>query len=294
LGERGQLEVTNTLADLERVAREFRDKKIQTLAINGGDGTICRTLTAFIKVYGDEPLPRVALLRGGTINMLAGNLGIRGTPEQVLYRLVESHSSGIDLPTTRYSTLKIEDNFGFLFGNGTGATFLKEYYKRKSGPLGAAIWAIWVWLSRFLNEKLYYRVMQDHVQTLHADNLPAVTHSTCSVFCATVRKMPLGYPLFNKLPKGGNAKIGAKDAQFQCVSFTFPAKDAFFELPAVMVRTLMERQDAPSKGKMTFCCQSLVIEASAPMDYTLDGELYVSRGNKLAIGMGPEIEFLQI
>src|SRR5687768_275022 len=80
VGERGQLEITNTLADLERVAHEFREKKIHTLAISGGDGTICRTLTALIHAYGEVPLPRVALLRGGTINVLANNLGIKGAP----------------------------------------------------------------------------------------------------------------------------------------------------------------------------------------------------------------------
>ena len=93
LGEKGRLEVTNNLDDLGRVAREFKSKNIGILAINGGDGTICRTLTAFIQVYGNAPLPKVALLRGGTINVLANNLGIAGSPEQVLYRLVEVYSN---------------------------------------------------------------------------------------------------------------------------------------------------------------------------------------------------------
>src|SRR4051812_22856783 len=91
LGAKGQLEVTNTLEDLGRVARDFKEKGVTILAINGGDGTICRTLTAFIKEYGETgtPLPQVALLRGGTINVLANNLRIKGSPEQVLYRLVD-------------------------------------------------------------------------------------------------------------------------------------------------------------------------------------------------------------
>jgi hypothetical protein len=45
---------------------------------------------------------------------------------------------------------------------------------------------------------------------------------------------------------------------------------------------------------MSLCCRELVIEADEPFDYTLDGELYVSRGKRLFIGTGPDIEFVTI
>ncbi len=282
LGAKGQLEVTNSLEDLSRVAREFKQNGIQILAINGGDGTICRTLTAFLQEYGAEPLPKVCLLRGGTINVLANNLGIKGTPEQVLYRLVEWHSGGEDMPTRRITSLLVEGTFGFLFGNGAAASFLKEYYRRKSGPLGAALWVFAVWFSRLFGGTLYYRVVKDMIQTLRPADAPPVSHSTCAVFCSTVEKMPLGYPLFYKLPDN--------PGKFQCVSFTFSAKDALWQLPLTMVR----RQDGATKGKMSFCTAALEIEAEGPFDYTLDGELYVSQSNRLHVEMGPAIEFVTI
>ena len=282
LGAKGQLEVTNSLEDLSRVARDFKERGISLLAINGGDGTICRTLTAFLSEYGDTELPKVALLRGGTINVLANNLGIKGTPEQVLYRLVEWHSSGNAMPTRRLQSMLVEGSLGFLFGNGVASAFLKEYYKRKSGPVGAALWVLAIWASRFVGGKLYFRVVRDLFQTLRPNNAPPISHSTCAVFCSTVVKMPLGYPLFYKLPEN--------PGKFQCVSFTFAAKDALWQLPLVMLR----RQDGATKGKMSFCCEELVIEAEAPFDYTLDGELYVSQSNQLRVGTGPSIEFVTI
>jgi hypothetical protein len=282
LGAQGQLEITNSIADLGRVAREFKDQGISTLAINGGDGTICRTLTAFINEYGSTPLPQVALLRGGTINMLAANLGIKGSPEQVLYRLVEWHASGEPFPTRRLRSLQVEGTYGFLFGNGVAASFLKEYYKRKSGPLGAFLWCIGVWGSRFFGGALFDRVVQDRHMTLVADGGPPISHTTCAVFCATVPKLPLGYPLF--------ASLKGHPDQFQCVSFTFAARDAVWQLPV----TLLKRQDGSTKGKMSLRCRELVIEGDAPFDYTLDGELYVSRSRRLYIGTGPDLEFVTI
>ena len=282
LGQQGQLEVTNSLEDLSRVARDFKERSIQILAINGGDGTICRTMTAFIKEYGTSPLPQIALLRGGTINVVAGNLGIKGTPEQILFRLVESHSRGEALSVRKIPTIKVEDHFGFLFGNGVAATFLKEYYRRKTGPLGAILWCLGVWGSRFVGGKLHYRVVQDLAMTVSPDGGPGVAHSSCAIFCSTVEKMPLGYPLFTRLKENPGV--------FQCVSFTFAARDAIWKLPVVMVKM----KDGSTSGKMSFCAGSLAIEGDAPFDYTLDGELYVSRSNSLLIETGPELEFVTV
>lgn len=284
LGQQGQLEVTKSLEDLGRVAREFRERKIEILAINGGDGTISRTLTAFVSEYeaAGVPLPKVALLRGGTINMLAGNLAIKGAPEQILYRLVEAHSSGVAYETVQIPTVKVEGNYGFLFGNGVGAYFLQEYYKKKSGPFGAALWIFFVFASRLFGGKMYYRVARDMQLSLAADGEPPIGHSTVAVFAATVRKMPLGYPLFKRNKPGSD--------HFQTVSFAFPAKDAIWKLPAIMVKN----QDGSHSGKLNLVSRSLTIEAEQPFDYTLDGELFVSKDRRLTVTMGPRIEFVAI
>jgi hypothetical protein len=282
LGAQGQLEVTNTLADLGRVARDFKEKGIRILAINGGDGTISRTLTAFIREYKDQPLPRIALLRGGTINVLANNLGIRGSPEQVLFRLVEGHSGLGDLPWRRLRSLKIEGNYGFLFADGLAPAFLKEYYRRKSGPLGALALAVKVWGSRLFNGELFARVVSDLHHTLTPDVGPAHSHLSCAVFCSTVSKLPLGYPLFHLLSN--------EESGFQCSSFTMSAKDVLWQLPVI----LATRQDGIGKGKISFCCRELLVEQERPFDYTLDGELYLSRSNSLRIEMGPDLDFLTL
>lgn len=281
LGEQGTLEVTNSLEDLGRVAREFKDKGIGILAINGGDGTISRTLTAFLKEYGERPLPRIVLLRGGTINVLANNLGIRGSPEQILYRLLEAHSTSAGLTTTKVSTLEVEGNFGFLFGNGAASAFLKEYYRRKSGPLGAFLWVSLVWASWFWQGRLYRSVVRDLWFTLRAPDRPSLAHTTCLVFCSTVRRLPLGYPLFNRL---------AQEAQrFQCFSFCFKAKDAVWQLPYLMLK----RQEG-TPGTLTFTAERLAVEAEAPFEYTLDGELYTSAKSAVELRIGPELEFITI
>ena len=137
-GEQGNLKTTNNFNELEDAAREFYQKNISILAISGGDGTISRTLSVFIKIYGQKKLPQIAILGGGTINVLAKNLGQQNTPEKNLYKLIEKFSSGEKIKYTMKNCLQVDKvNYGFLFANGTTANFLNEYYKNKNNALGA-------------------------------------------------------------------------------------------------------------------------------------------------------------
>lgn len=284
LGEKGRLEVTNNLEDLARVAAEFKSKGIGILAINGGDGTICRTLTAFINVYKNDPLPKVALLKGGTINVLANNLKISGTPEQILYRMVEVYSNvEKDFETQILTSIEVEGTYGFLFGNGAASSFLKEYYKRKSGPLGAFLWSMAVWVSGLWNGQLYQSVIEDQLQELFPADGPSFTHSSLAVFACTLKRMPLGYPMFRSVQLGSD--------QFQCVSFTLSAKDAVWKLPWTMIKLHQEN----NKNKLSFTTSTLAIESGeGRFEYTLDGELYTSATKRLEIRTGPKIEFIRI
>ncbi len=281
LGTQGRLEVTNTLDDLSRVALQFKEQGISILAINGGDGTVSRTLTAFIKVYGSHPLPKIALLRGGTMNVIALNLGLKGSPDQLLATLVEAYSTGEDLPTTHLSTLQIGDSYGFLFGTGVAYDFLLEYYQRKSGPLGAFFWCLAVWFSGWFQGKLYKKIMKEKTINIVREDNVQVRQKTISLLCSTVRKMPLGYPLFYKL-KDVRRKI-------QCVSFTITPKDAIWKFPLIMIKG----KHASKVDKYDLLTDQLRLSSDEPIGYTLDGELYPGQGS-LELKLGPEVEFVSI
>lgn len=281
LGHQGRLEVTNSVDDLTEVAQKFKDQEIEILAINGGDGTVSRTLTAFIKTYKNTPLPKIALLRGGTMNVVAQNLGIKGTPENILASLVEQYSSSEPLKVKSINTLKIGDCYGFLFGTGVAVHFLTEYYKRKSGPFGAFLLCLGVWISGIFDGELYKKVIKEQSFRLVSDTFGSISQNSISLLCSTVRKMPLSYPLFNKLKN--------EIKKFQCVSFTLKPKEAIWKFPLIMI----QGKYAPKNEKFEATLQSIILSSNDPIDYTLDGELFVSN-NHLSIDLGPLIEFVLI
>ena len=128
IGSHGTAEATQSLDDLYRVCEEFKKERIDILGISGGDGTMHHTLTAMIKTYGEQPLPLVAILRGGTMNTIANSLGIRGETPQLLFELVDKHRRGSPSTCSRTEILQVGDKYGFIFGNGIIYNFLHEYY----------------------------------------------------------------------------------------------------------------------------------------------------------------------
>jgi len=98
LGDGGVVRAARSIEELRRIAEEFRTLNIDLLAIAGGDGTNHVTLTGFLDVYGDKPIPPVALLRGGTMNTVANSVGVaRRSSERLLARLIADRASTTNL-----------------------------------------------------------------------------------------------------------------------------------------------------------------------------------------------------
>lgn len=129
LGDRGVVAMPHSLEQLEQVAEDFRRQKIDVLGIAGGDGTNYVTLSRFHEVYGSDPLPTVAFLRGGTMNTVANSLGLpQGRPEGLLDRLVRRYLETPRLSVVEQRTMNIEGKLGFLWGLGVIPAYLQEYY----------------------------------------------------------------------------------------------------------------------------------------------------------------------
>src|SRR5262245_60427663 len=141
VGGDGCVRVTESIGAIEEVAREFRRRGTEVLAICGGDGSYHCTLTGFRKVYGQEPLPLLLPLRAGSINYVADATGgRRGRPEQVLARAVRDYRRGRVYETTERDLLRVNGvEHGFVVSFGTAVNYLRLYYSReRQGALQAA------------------------------------------------------------------------------------------------------------------------------------------------------------
>jgi diacylglycerol kinase family enzyme len=196
VGPDGVVRVTESLPAIQDVAREFRDRGTDILAICGGDGSYHCTLTGFRAVYGDDPLPLLLPLRAGTINYVADAIaGRRGRPEQVLSHVVHDYRRGRTHETTERDVLRVNGvEHGFVLSFGTTVNFLRAYYAlEKQGPLQAAGLLTRMIVSALAGTHISRAVFQAITADIECDGLPVPFRQFTFFFAATVDRIALGF-----------------------------------------------------------------------------------------------------
>lgn len=279
-GDTGYSVLTRSIEQLSEVATDFKNRQIDILAINGGDGTVSQTISAFVSAYGESPLPKFIPLKGGTINFLSQNLGIRGTPEQILFRLIESFSDIGQLQTTWVNTIRVDEKIGFLYADGTCAHFLEEFYKNKTGPVGSALLLSKILLSRLFHPSFYYRIIKSRETIVLANGKGEGKHESLSVLISSLSKMPFHIPLFK------DVSLDPPIAEY--ISYICSPKEAAYRIPLDLLVSASGSSSAKIKGNGDL----FEIENTKPIPYTLDGEIYYPDTNKIKIELGKKLEFV--
>ena len=78
--------VTHSPDDIAPALQKLAQMNTQVLAINGGDGTASAILGKLLESSVFTDLPLIALLPGGTANMNAGDIGVRGSLKKAVSR----------------------------------------------------------------------------------------------------------------------------------------------------------------------------------------------------------------
>lgn len=303
LGKSGTMEITKTLGDLDQACERFCREDVDIVAINGGDGTISRTLTSLIKSYQkhQKSLPKIALLGGGTINVLVKNIGLTSSPRLNLLRLCERYSEPeSSFEEVRIQSLNVDGHYGFLYADGICYDFLKEFYKGKKSPflslllLLKLVGSVLVWgklaqsIIRFQRRKIQISPGEEEVKK-----------SLIAVMAATIPKIPFGIRLFPLMELAESDQTGTqrrpKDL-FEVSFFFSEPRTAAFRIPAMLSVTEWVHQN----DKRRLVADSLLLSlesddqpSNLQYEYSLDGELFEAPRPNIEISLGPEIVFVR-
>jgi diacylglycerol kinase (ATP) len=281
LGPAGRVVTAADLDGLDDLAAAIAEKPPEALAIHGGDGTLHKTISALIKAFGAKPLPPVAILPGGTMNVVASSLGILGRPESILGHLVlavrAARSRG-QVPTVRRHCLKVNSDYGFVFGNGLMANFLEEYYRKQEYGSRRALWILArTFTSGLVGGSFARKIVRPFEGRVLVDGQPLTWQRLTGVGAATVREVGLGFKL--------NHRADEDPERFCVLAIHGNAVALGFDLPAVHAgRGISPKRAQCGLGR------ALRIEAPGAFSYTVDGDLYRSTGT-LAVDLGPTVPF---
>jgi hypothetical protein len=173
LGADGRVFAPKTLEELGDEALALRADPPSVIAVHGGDGTLHRTVAALGLAFGETPIPPLAILGGGTMNVVSSSLGIRQPAAPFLSAIVGAMRANRPLETVRRRCLRIGDTLGFIFGNGLMANFLGEYYG--TGEYGPAR-ATWLLLraigSALIDGPFIHKLFKRFEGTVEVDGQP--------------------------------------------------------------------------------------------------------------------------
>jgi len=295
LGDAGHVLAPDQVEDLDAMTAALRAAPPRIIAVHGGDGTLHRTVTALGRAWGDEPLPPLVLLCGGTMNVVATSLRIADHPIAVLKAVTEATRAGQAPELIHRRCMRIGDKLGFVFGNGLMSNFLTEYYSVGAYGPGRAMWLITrTFFSTLVRGPFARRVFRRFEGTVRVDGNVLAHTRFVGVGAATVREVGLGFKL--------NHRADDDPERFGVLAIHAP--------PLALVADLRAVHDgrgiAPSRAYSGVASTLEVVPgpaASAPsetrrgqqpaeMSYTIDGDLYKT-AELLRITLGPPIAFVR-
>ena len=281
LGESGRVAAPPSLERLAEEARRAASESPTVIAIHGGDGTLHRTLSALIAAYGDRPLPPMAILPGGTMNVVASSLGIRVKPEDLLAKLAAGQRAGKAPVTIHRRCLRVGSDYGFIFGNGLLTNFLEEYYARGRYGTRRALWVLFhILISLFTTGRYARRVFRRFRGRVQVDGSLLPRTELTAIGAATVSEIGFRFKLHHR----------ADDDPDRMGGLAIHGSPLSLLLDVLAVR--LGRGPSPKRAT-SFVASRLFIEPEEQETaYTLDGDLYVSHG-PLTVEVGPALEIVR-
>jgi diacylglycerol kinase family enzyme len=301
LGDKGVVREARSIDELYRIAEDFRRAEIDVLAISGGDGTNHVTLSGFLDVYAGETIPKVALLRGGTMNTVANSVGVgQDRPEGLLGRLVRGYALRANGPL--YSMGHVERRvmkvsaeggggkakYGFLFGTGVVHGFLAEYYGHgETNPLVAAKVLAGAVASAVVGGEAIRRIARPFRGTVEltgdegTERATWPTESYLAVAAGTIAHIGLSFKPFHRYAERSEC--------FHVLGIHSSPLSFVRELPRIHRGDPMR----PGKAHDALTNRMTVRSNDGVVRYMIDGDLHEHRG-ALTVEIGPRVRLLVV
>jgi hypothetical protein len=271
------IQEASTLAEINRAIEALMTIDPELLIIIAGDGTVQAVLTCLFSLKKSKQkikLPRFLIVPGGTTNMTASDMGVRGHPISVLERIVKSLDKKKIKNIAVRPAMHIQqsgqaDIYGMFFGAGMIASGTKYFLKhvRDSGITGE--FASFIVMMKLLMKLIkgekseYTKPVQlrfnDHSETVREMN-------SILLFATTLDRL-----LFGLKPYWGEHRT---PVHFTCIR----DKASFFWLS--LLRIILRLGGTLSEEGGYYSSNNKQIKLLIDGDFIIDGEIFRSDKQK--------------
>ena len=272
----------STLEELQGAVERFRSRRVDVLGVNGGDGTAHVVLTAFARAYGTDPLPAVALLRGGAMNTVADAHELRGRPETILRALLEKRRAGTPLRTVERDLLSVEADgappqLGFLFGTGAVVAFLEAYYATgRAAPVMAAALLVRAVASALVGGRFASSLTDREALHVTCGGEEWPDGPFLAVLAGAVPELGFGFTPF--------ARCDEQPGFFHAVGVTGSTLQVAAHLPHIWA-------GRPWKRSLAVDAVARDLRIVGPVRFTIDGDLYRAE-REVRVRTGPPVRLV--
>lgn len=281
-GRKALVCATTSKEEIPLAIKDFHKEGIKYLLISGGDGTICNVLSWYINLFGEEKLPVIVPLMGGTINMIGSDVGLRKSQLSVCRDLNELISNNKKIPVTERGLLRVEDanlgqpTFGFTWIDGLLYKFMLDYYTKGAGVQVASMLAIKTVLMSIADSENGIFKQVDSVVNIDGKELPNKDH--IFIVSSYLKRFVFGFNIFHDKPIPG--------VSFSTVLMREPYLRKSKNKIPLGLYTGLESDD--SGDFINKSVKNLRIQRNK--GYIIDGEIYEhNKETEVVISSGPKI-----
>jgi len=215
------------------------------------------------------------------MNTVPNSLKIKGTTEGLLKNIIKKYRRQEEPELFEQQTLKINGRYGFMFGNGLVANFLKAYYQGKAtGPL-KALEVSWRLVTSSMLRTEYSRRLFDHFNAevvVDGQKVPFTEYA--GILSCTIREIGLGFsPMYRAYEREGYLP-------FIILARINPARLASKVHRLYLGKPTNLPQAYEDIGK------EIIIRSSNPPSYTIDGDIFPGE-EEMTISVGPRVKFIR-
>jgi diacylglycerol kinase family enzyme len=281
VGEDGEVVATRDLAELDATLQRFHHQRVDILAVCGGDGSFHHAVSRALAIWGENDMPLLLPLRGGTINNLSRTLGARRRrPESMLAHVVKDHRQGQTHEIKQRDLIRVNgEHFGYIVGAGLIVNFLRLYYSGpRPGPIRAFRLLVLLALSHVFRTSLIKGVVKSFEADIVCDGERVPFRAFTLLLASTVAHIGLGVrPFYLSARKRGYYHLlGGPSTPGQLLSRLY----RFFRGYPADLDTLYDNM-----------ARNVVVKFAEPQAFTINGDIYDPVG-VLQLEPGPRVAFI--